>query len=552
MKISKFSVTNYRSITTAHEIKLKDITILVGKNNEGKSNLLGALTLAMNIMEAHTDSFNRSYIGRKKIYDWERDFPVSLQSRNQYTDTILKLEFELSDLEKEQFREDLSIAVTTSIPITIKIGKNGDWVIDIPKKGSASFKSKAKKIIEFISRNISFNNIPTIRTEKETFDVIEAIVSDELESIENSPEYLAALGVIKTLEEEVLDRLADSIKEPLVQFLPNIEKVTIKNQHERKRRYYRREFDISIDDGVDTSIRYKGDGIKSLMCLAMLKNRTSNTKMSVVTIEEPESHLHPEAIRQLIEIIYSLSEENQIIITTHNPLFINRGDIKANIIVNQNKATPAKNIDEIRKVLGVIASDNLISASLVLVVEGDNDKIVLENYLRNNSDVLKKAMQHSEFVISTLNGTGNLCYELINLRNQMCSYFVLMDNDEAGRGSIEKAVGQDLLKDGDCKITSLMGSRDSEFEDFLNHEIYKNSVLELYNVNLDVSQFRGNKIWNKRMQETFTHQGSVWNDRVEKELKHMIADLCSQEKNPFDPIKSTVMNELIVKLESMC
>lgn len=35
MKLSDFSVVNYRSITTARKIKTNNMTVLVGKNNEG-------------------------------------------------------------------------------------------------------------------------------------------------------------------------------------------------------------------------------------------------------------------------------------------------------------------------------------------------------------------------------------------------------------------------------------------------------------------------------------------------------------------------------------
>ena len=55
MKLASFSVTNYRSITTAHKIRTNNMTVLVGKNNEGKSNILRALTLAMNVMKAYAE-----------------------------------------------------------------------------------------------------------------------------------------------------------------------------------------------------------------------------------------------------------------------------------------------------------------------------------------------------------------------------------------------------------------------------------------------------------------------------------------------------------------
>lgn len=47
MKLNFFSITNYRSITTAHKIAISGFTVLLGKNNEGKSNILKALDTAL-------------------------------------------------------------------------------------------------------------------------------------------------------------------------------------------------------------------------------------------------------------------------------------------------------------------------------------------------------------------------------------------------------------------------------------------------------------------------------------------------------------------------
>ena len=47
MKLNKFSVRNYRSIASQSDINLQSFNVLLGKNNEGKSNLLKALNIAM-------------------------------------------------------------------------------------------------------------------------------------------------------------------------------------------------------------------------------------------------------------------------------------------------------------------------------------------------------------------------------------------------------------------------------------------------------------------------------------------------------------------------
>ncbi|HYD82192.1 MAG TPA: AAA family ATPase [Paucimonas sp.] len=53
MRLVSFSVTNFRSITDAHKIPISDSTVLIGRNNEGKSNLLRALSIAMKALTAH-------------------------------------------------------------------------------------------------------------------------------------------------------------------------------------------------------------------------------------------------------------------------------------------------------------------------------------------------------------------------------------------------------------------------------------------------------------------------------------------------------------------
>ena len=40
MRLVSFSVTNYRSITKAYKLPIRQATILIGPNNEGKSNIL--------------------------------------------------------------------------------------------------------------------------------------------------------------------------------------------------------------------------------------------------------------------------------------------------------------------------------------------------------------------------------------------------------------------------------------------------------------------------------------------------------------------------------
>lgn len=548
MKLVSFSVTNYRSITTAHKISLGDVTVLVGKNNEGKSNILKALSLAMTLIERHSikgpritgerygrnvdRNYNWNNRNDDRSYNWNRDFPVSLQSRLNNTDTILKLEFELGALEQAEFRTETGITANQSIPIDIKIGKDSRPNITVPKRGSAAFKQKSAEIANFVSKKTSFNNIPAVRTEWDTINIIQNILYNELSTIEQKQEYKDAIEIIERLQNDVLLSIAQKIKTTLQEFLPNIKEVQIKMLNSGRQSVSLREnVDIIVDDGTPTSIEYKGDGVKSLASLAMLKNRSFTKATSVIAIEEPEAHLHPEAIHQLVEIINSLSEKNQIILTTHNPLFVCRNNTKSNIIVHQNKASPAKSIKEIRDVLGVMPADNLINASYVLVVEGEDDKITLAKILPNLSDRIKKSLNTNNFVIKDIGGAGNLSHELNTLRGFMCKYFVFLDNDEAGKEAAVKAMERGLLFDSDVKYSICNGSPQAEFEDCLNADCYKDTIQEKFSVNINVSKFRGNRKWSDRMKSVFLSQGAKWSEQVEKKVKLAVAEAVPADAN---------------------
>ena len=238
MKIVEFSVTNYRSVTTAHKIKLQSLTILVGKNNEGKSNILSALSVAMRVVMRHGRTisgghYSRSY-GRYGIdYDWKRDFPIQFQQRKSGgTESIFKLIFKLEGDELNEFHSLTGIRGNENIPISVKIGKDNTPKIEVPKRGSSSYNRKSSQITGFISQRISFNYIQAIRTEKMAIDALRDAIDGELQSLNDNPEYVEALEKVSVLQQNVLDQIASQLLDPLKVFLPSLQSIAIKRDDE--------------------------------------------------------------------------------------------------------------------------------------------------------------------------------------------------------------------------------------------------------------------------------------------------------------------------------
>ena len=94
MKLSFFSVKNFRSITLAYKMEIRENTVLLGKNNEGKTNVLKALMLAMDILRNSKYIIRRASLPRS-VYDWRDDYPIHLQTNKTKTPkcTVFKLEF---------------------------------------------------------------------------------------------------------------------------------------------------------------------------------------------------------------------------------------------------------------------------------------------------------------------------------------------------------------------------------------------------------------------------------------------------------------------------
>jgi len=334
--------------------------------------------------------------------------------------------------------------------------------------------------------------------------------------------------------------------------LPNIRRVRIDVTDDLRRTSFRRDFEVIIDDGTPTNIEFKGDGVKSLAALGLLKNRDTKAGASVIAIEEPESHLHPAAIHQLNDIISALSEKNQVIVTTHNPLFVDRLRIRSNVIIENGKATPAKNVRQIRELLGIKASDNLINANYALVVEGEEDKTALNPLISGLSPKIAKAIKSNLLVIETMAGAGNLPYKLSLMKNALCAYHVLLDNDNAGRQSFGRAEQAGLLSVKTCTMTNCQGMPNSEFEDCIDPAIYQDGILRKYGVDLTAIEFRGNKKWSERVKAVFLAQGKPWDDVIEKEMKAFVAEaVVENPKNALHQHKRNSIDALIIALENL-
>jgi predicted ATP-dependent endonuclease of OLD family len=271
----------------------------------------------------------------------------------------------------------------------------------------------------------------------------------------------------------------------------------------------------------------------------------------ILAIEEPESHLHPSAIHQLKSVLTEIARTSQVIMTTHCPLFVDRTSIKSNIMVRSNRATPAKNVREIRDVLGVRASDNLQHAELILVVEGEEDRRAIRALIKQNANALSSALAQGALGIESLQGGSNLSYKLSQMREALCLTHSFLDHDSAGLQASQKAQQEGLLTLADINFAVCDGMKESEIEDLYDEPLYATMLLNKYGVSTQSPKFKGTSKWSDRLRETFKHQGKPWSDQIEARVKTDVAELVeSNAANALNTHKRNCFDALMQALES--
>ncbi|MBL9181867.1 MAG: AAA family ATPase [Verrucomicrobiaceae bacterium] len=559
MKLIAFRLENYRSIRQSHRLVLgKSLTTLVGPNNEGKSNILRALVAALKMIPrfdqrfappARGDSIRlRSLGSTKRLFSWEMDFPLAFQEANPDGATVFVTEFQLTASEGKKMAATIGRNLEGLLSFEIRCTAS-EWNLIARDEGQTPIAPQHfRYACRLVGQTLTPQYIPSVRTAESAQEIVYGIVRRELKALESKKTYRDAMKAIQAIEKPVLSQLSKAVTETLSVFLPSVKRVRLKLGEREQEEAIRQACSIIVNDGTETDLKQKGDGIQSLAAMSLMRHaalRSAGKRRIILAVEEPETHLHSKAIHQLRNVLNEIAANNQVIITTHNPVFVNREHIGTNILVSANNASPAETTEQIREMLGVRPSDNLRHAEIVLVVEGEDDRLALESLLKHHSKTLRGALTNGVLAIDPLHGSSNLTFKLNLIRTALCSAFVFVDYDVAGKTAVEKALADRVLSKADVKYAMCRGKDESEFEDFYSLTFCEPIVKAVFGVDLVKPLMRGRRKWSDRVGECFKAQGQDWDDATKAAVKAKIAAavaaspklaLQKATRDPFDAL----------------
>lgn len=156
---------------------------------------------------------------------------------------------------------------------------------------------------------------------------------------------------------------------------------------------------VEIDDGVRSRLEHKGHGMQRLFIFMLLrayamKIVTSEAKTGrsfILAIEEPEIYLHPPAQRQLLQVLSMISTQQQVLLCTHSPYFIEMFRYREVAVVSrESRTSPTKvfqstddifrdNEKDAFKLLSKVdpTRSELFFSKKVVLVEGDTERMII-------------------------------------------------------------------------------------------------------------------------------------------------------------------------------
>lgn len=504
MELVKLKIENFRGYKNS-EIELSKLSVIIGKNDVGKSTLLDALNIFFE-NEKPLENDANVYSGKNDIsitcfFNVNPNYTIFLDSaETEKTQTTLESEYLLDDkgllqikkiFEKGKLKNTYIVANypnNFSKPlITLKINdlkkifdstedKNEEFqkVNRTVKKSMREFLFKREQSnLNFVIQEIEINSkekdldivniyeklktqLPTFmlfrvdrtNTDKdsEVTDITKAIAKNAVSEVAEQFETIKG-EIIKKIQEFsnlTLEKLKDFDKE-----IANSLSVDLKDKALESIFSY----DFKSDDNIPFNKR--GSGVKRLFLLSFFiaDSERQNHSNMIYAIEEPETSQHPNFQRMIIETlkIISQNQKRQVIITTHTPEIVklaNKDDIifiKKNnndIEIIQNENLNTK---ELVSTLGILP---YVSHKGVMFVEGKSDISFFNNL--NNIEILRKIFDINTITIIPLNSGGNIevwiKHDYLKDSNVKQLYFIDRDNKEKTMLTKQENIKQIITK----------------------------------------------------------------------------------------------------------
>lgn len=660
MKLAKFLVQNYRSVENSGEVNVSDYTVLVGKNESGKTTILRALhkfnpaipepfnglrefprrrfdefkkqavsPIVASLTFKFTEEEVRSLSTTHAHYSGADSVKVSKNYLGQFTYEFLpsgdpppvsskdaEIAQQLTGLmnacesikvdgvpEGEQLRQSLkawSQELRAGLDAVADLqSKDGRQVIDSqsqtlssmlnsdPKKSAAQpiveslnnlqnrvrRPSIAEQAREFVQKQlpvfIYFENYANVDSRVHLPSFVQAkqrgglkpddkTVSTLLDLVSLDADELVALGSTgnkppEKIREDVDTRslLVDRASLGLTGEVANL----------WGEEGHRVEFDLDGEymrlwvrdrvDGARVELEQRSKGFQwflSFYIIFMVESEKGH-KNAILLLDEPGLHLHAEKQEELIGVLRTLSQRNQLIYTSHSPFMIDTDALdsikvvtfdpdKGSTVSDTTWATDKEALFPLQAALGYTISQSLFIGKDDLLVEGITDYWMLSSFSTLFRDHGLTALD-PELIITPAGGAQKVSYLTSLMKGQKLRVTILLDSDQEGVRVRDDVVKSKILAERHVIFVDegLETRREAELEDLFPEDFYLRFVNEAYSVELGKTKIAlpaaGNPRIVPRLEQYFASHGiTFYKTRPARLIMHELSKLKPNDLPP--------------------
>lgn len=351
--IKSIELENFRNLNGKYEFQ-KNLTIIVGKNNSGKTNLLDAIKLSFSTI---TNDYYK--INKSDFKNSDDTNPILLKVELDY-DSIPSLNFIAEDSSKK-------------CGFTVKIRKtqSGRYAKDLCLLDGSNIDFD---ILRDDKKIPNLYTIPLLRIEDIYTDDLTVGISSFIESEEK---YRELKGESKDAIRKEMKTKIDKFQNFCNKFNQNLD-IEIAEPKILSEKVY-----IIDGDNGEKEHNYRiGSGYKSIANIIL---NTLSENYNIILIDEIENHLHPSLIRTLIRELRDV-DNTMIIATTHSSVVINELKMEELLDITGEKLNNLKKENLTKLNIFMHPGRNeLILADNIILVEGYTEELLLNNYLYKNN-----------------------------------------------------------------------------------------------------------------------------------------------------------------------
>ena len=421
MRIKYIYVNNFRGIDNFSISDLSSNSLIIGKNDAGKTNICYAIRKILDYEvrkvpfdEADSSNSNKQEIKISLILNTEnisidnrsilgtfvdRNNDITLELNAVFNEEIMQYEekFFIGSIDKKEFATNRSTPIDRVLDL-IYINPNYNLLED------------KNKFFKFRNTEDKENNI--------------GLTDRVVEGVEHLNEVISNEQVVKDI---------DSTINGQAEFAKVFNGIRFKTQSNINATNIYKSLEIIPYDDQNSKYNNIGDGKTKTLSFLLNYISKKTDKQRILVVEEPENHLYPQLQRTYSQLIDSL-QFDQVLVTTHSPSIIDFRKTKAIIKLYRTDAGLHYNSlnikeDDIRKYGHMLNEEfaQMLFFDNVLLVEGYSEKYFYNRLMIEEIKFLDFATKKN-FGVFCVGGIDFIQYKLF-LKKLKINVIVKTDND---------------------------------------------------------------------------------------------------------------------------